>query len=150
MSHPWDYDKIKARANARARERFGQAASTRFKSQNAPADLIRKPAVRNGIGLRTLEKMAELLEWTVPELMGVSPAPGPAHVDRVRSLVARVFEDRLTPGDWRVEREYADGRIEVAIFSGPNARERAIRYADHQYSDFEKLSLAPPHPRRAE
>ena len=49
---------------------------------------------------------------------------------------AEVFEDRVTPGDWRVEREGEDGTIEVAIFSGPNARERAIRYADRQYGDF--------------
>jgi hypothetical protein len=32
---------------------------------------------------------------------------------------------------------------EVAIFSGPNARERAIRYADGQYGNFEEISLAP-------
>lgn len=47
-------------------------------------------------------------------------------------LRAKVFEDRETPGDWRVEREDEDGSIEVAIFSGPNARERALRYADRQ------------------
>jgi hypothetical protein len=29
------------------------------------------------------------------------------------------------------------------FFSGPNARERAIRYADHHYRDFEEVSLVP-------
>jgi hypothetical protein len=31
---------------------------------------------------------------------------------------AKVFEDRLTPGDWRVEWEDEDGGVEVTIFSG--------------------------------
>ena len=32
----------------------------------------------------------------------------------------------VTAGAWRVEREETDGWIEVAIFSGPNARECAL------------------------
>jgi len=47
---------------------------------------------------------------------------------------AIVFADRLYPGDWRVE---------VAIFVGPKARERAIRYADRQYGLFEEVGLDP-------
>jgi ABC-type phosphonate transport system ATPase subunit len=57
-------------------------------------------------------------------------------------LRAKVFRDRLSPGDWRVECEIEDGGIEVAIFSGPNARERAIRHADRHYGDFEEVILA--------
>ena len=38
---------------------------------------------------------------------------------------AKVFEDREWPGAWRVEWVDDYGGIEVAIFSGPNARERA-------------------------
>jgi hypothetical protein len=30
-----------------------------------------------------------------------------------------------------------------AIFSGPNAHERALRYADRQYGNFEEIGLAP-------
>jgi hypothetical protein len=45
---------------------------------------------------------------------------------------AKVFEDRENAGDWRVEWIDDDGSIEVAIFSGPRARERAIRYADRK------------------
>ena len=56
---------------------------------------------------------------------------------------AKVFEDRVSPGDWRVEWIDDDGAIEVAIFSGPNARDRALRYADRQYGYFEEVSLAP-------
>jgi len=33
--------------------------------------------------------------------------------------------------------------IEVAIFSGLNARERALRYADRQYGNFQEVSLKP-------
>ena len=58
-------------------------------------------------------------------------------------LRAKLFEDRVTPGDWRVEREDEDGSVEVAIFSGPNARERAVRYADRQYGVYDEISLAP-------
>jgi hypothetical protein len=56
---------------------------------------------------------------------------------------AKVFEDREWPGDWRVEWIDDDGSIEVAVFSGPNARERALRYADRQYGNFQEVSLAP-------
>lgn len=55
----------------------------------------------------------------------------------------QVFEDREWPGDSRVEWVDDDGGIEVAIFSGPNARDRAIRYADRQYGKFEGISLEP-------
>ncbi len=60
-----------------------------------------------------------------------------------RSEPAKVFEDRKSPGDWRVEKFDNDGGAEVAIFGGPNARERAIQYADWRYRDFEEVSLAP-------
>ena len=55
---------------------------------------------------------------------------------------AKVFEDREWPGEWRVEWVDEDGGVEVAIFSGPNARERALCYADRQYGNFEEISLA--------
>ena len=56
---------------------------------------------------------------------------------------AIVFADRLYPGDWRVEWINDEGGIEVAIFAGPNARERAFRYADRQYGLFEEVGLSP-------
>ena len=43
--------------------------------------------------------------------------------------------------DWWVEWVDDDGAVEVAIFSGPNARERALRYADRQYGRFNEISL---------
>jgi hypothetical protein len=49
---------------------------------------------------------------------------------------AKVFEDRLSPGDWRGEWEEDDGGVEVTIFSGPDARARAIQYADWRYRHF--------------
>jgi len=62
--------------------------------------------------------------------------------EKTVSETAKVFEDRQWRGDWRVE-WMDDGGCEVAIFSGPNARERAIRYADRQYGNFKKVSLPP-------
>jgi hypothetical protein len=54
---------------------------------------------------------------------------------------AKVFEDRKSPGDWRVEKFDDDGGAEVAIFAGPDARDRAIEYADWRYRG--KVSLSP-------
>lgn len=58
------------------------------------------------------------------------------------SEAAKVFEDREYAGDWRVEWIDNDGGIEVAIFSGPTARERALLYANRQYAIFEEISLS--------
>jgi hypothetical protein len=61
---------------------------------------------------------------------------------------AQVFEHRVTAGDWRVEWYDDDRGIEVAIFAGPNARERALRYADFQFRVFEEIELElEPYPR---
>jgi hypothetical protein len=57
-------------------------------------------------------------------------------------LQAKIFQDRATPADWCVECEDEHGRMEVAIFGGPNARERAIRYADRHYGDFAEINSA--------
>jgi hypothetical protein len=43
--------------------------------------------------------------------------------------IATLFEDRKTPGQFRVEAEDEDGGMEVAIFAGPNALDRAIIFA---------------------
>ena len=59
-------------------------------------------------------------------------------------LRAKVFRDREHPGDWRVEKLDDDGEAtEVAIFSGGDARQRAIRYADREYGAFHKIELEP-------
>ena len=57
------------------------------------------------------------------------------------SKPAVVFEDRMYPGEWRVE--WCDDHIvsELAIFSGRNARERAILYAELQYGEYEEVSF---------
>ena len=56
---------------------------------------------------------------------------------------ARVFPDRIVNGEWRVEREVDDGAIEVAGFSGLDARERALTFARRYYGEFEEVE---PHP----
>ena len=52
---------------------------------------------------------------------------------------AVLFRDRLYGDAWRVEWTNDNGGIEVAIFSGPDAHQRAIRYADRQYGGFEEI-----------
>ena len=53
---------------------------------------------------------------------------------RRAKLRAKVFEDRETPGQWRVEWFDDDGACElVEIFTGPDARRRALRYAVQKY-----------------
>jgi hypothetical protein len=55
-----------------------------------------------------------------------------------------VFRDRVHAGDWRVEKLDDDGEsTEIAIFSGPDARDRAIEYADREYGAFDEIELEP-------
>jgi hypothetical protein len=56
---------------------------------------------------------------------------------------AKVFRDRVHTGDWRVEKLDDDGGSEVAIFSGGDARQRAIRYAAREYGAFDEIELEP-------
>ena len=60
-------------------------------------------------------------------------------------LRAKVFRDREHTGDWRVEKMDDDSGIELALFSGGDARQRAISYADRVYGDFDEIELAPYH-----
>ena len=51
---------------------------------------------------------------------------------------AFLFEDRQTPGDWHVQWTDDDGALEMAIFSGPRARERALVFAE-RYGGYEEV-----------
>lgn len=62
-----------------------------------------------------------------------APKPG--------DLRAKVFRDREHEGDWRVEKMDNDGGIEVALFSGGDARQRAISYSDREYGEFDEIEL---------
>jgi hypothetical protein len=98
--------------------------------------------VKPAVGLRC--DFAELGERRIDkrrqrEHIDGMPYIDPPHEDQR----AKVFEDRVMPGNWRVECEHEDGATEVAIFSGRTARERAIRYADWLYGDFEEMVLEP-------
>lgn len=65
---------------------------------------------------------------------------GPTRED----LRAKVFEDRETPGNWRVEKLDEDGGYEVVeVFTGPDAGQQAIRYADQRFGVFDEITLAP-------
>ena len=54
---------------------------------------------------------------------------------------AKVFEDRETPGQWRVEWFDDDGRCELEIFNGPHARRQALRYAMQKHGHFKEVQL---------
>lgn len=47
------------------------------------------------------------------------------------------------PSDWPVEREDENGSIDMAIFSGPDARQCTIRYADREYNHFAEVGYPP-------
>jgi len=69
------------------------------------------------------------------------------HPDRPTpsDLRAHVFEDRVNAGDWRVEKMDEDGGYEeVKVFTGPDARRQAIRYAAEKYDgDIEIVHFLP-------
>jgi hypothetical protein len=52
------------------------------------------------------------------------------------AISQKVCESVLYPGHWHFERILADGSVEVAIFSGPNAAARAQYYSDYWASVF--------------
>jgi hypothetical protein len=92
--------------------------------------------------------LAKLDPASVPRTVEPKPAlpAGPARSRGGRRAVigrAQLFRNSAVPETWRVERENEDGSIEVAIFHGPDARERATRYADRQYGDFAEVSYPP-------
>ena len=60
---------------------------------------------------------------------------------------ATVFEDRETPGQWRVEWFDDDGRCELEIFTGPDAHRQALRHAVQKHGHFKEVELEPYPPR---
>ena len=56
---------------------------------------------------------------------------------------AAVFEDRETPGDWRVVKFDEDGSCEVRVFTGPDARQQALDYARERYGTYVEKWLEP-------
>jgi len=60
-------------------------------------------------------------------------------------LRAKVFRDREHSGDWRVRKIDDDGRIELAVFSGGDARQRAVSYANREYGEFDEVERDPNH-----
>ena len=53
----------------------------------------------------------------------------------------KVFEDR---GQWRVEWFDEDGRRELEIFTGPDARAKALRFAVQRYGHFVQPNTPKP------
>lgn len=59
-------------------------------------------------------------------------------------LGAKVFEDRETPGNRRVEKMDEDGGYQVVkVLTGPDARQQAIQYAEHEFGAFDEIRLEP-------
>ena len=53
-----------------------------------------------------------------------------------------VIESRSFPGHWHAESVDSEGRVFVAVFSGPNAMERAAEYADWKNKVFAPVEMA--------
>jgi hypothetical protein len=54
----------------------------------------------------------------------------------------KIVEDRLVPGEWRIETMNENGRYEaVLIFRGVNARLNAIAYARRQFDTFDEIPM---------
>jgi hypothetical protein len=59
-------------------------------------------------------------------------------------LRAKVFEDRETPGSWRIEKMNEDGGYDaVEVFTGQDARQQAIQYAEREFGAFDEIRLEP-------
>ena len=58
---------------------------------------------------------------------------------------AKVSEDH---GQWRVEWFDDDGGCELEIFTGPEARRQAMRYAMQKYGHFREVQQEPYAPAR--
>ena len=59
-------------------------------------------------------------------------------------LRAKVFRDRVNPADWRVEKmDDEGGYVVVEVFSGPDARQQAIRYAKSKFGAYDEIKLEP-------
>jgi hypothetical protein len=56
---------------------------------------------------------------------------------------AKVFEDREVADQWRVEWVGDDGRGELQIFTGPDARRQALLNAMQNYTHFKEVQLEP-------
>ena len=56
---------------------------------------------------------------------------------------ARVFQDGKVPDQWRVEWFDDDGRCELEIFTGPDSRKQALRYARRKYKISKEVQLEP-------
>ena len=54
---------------------------------------------------------------------------------------AYLFEDRQSPGDWHVQWTDDGGGLEMAIFSGPRARDRASMFAERCYGGYEEVRI---------
>ena len=56
---------------------------------------------------------------------------------------AKVFQDREIPDQWCSNGFDDDGRCELEIFTGPDARQQALRYAWRKYKVFSEVQLEP-------
>jgi hypothetical protein len=56
---------------------------------------------------------------------------------------AEVIKDATIPNAWRVEKldSDQDGGVDVTIFSGPSARERATEYAAWKYGSYQSAEV---------
>ena len=61
--------------------------------------------------------------------------------DGEQTLQWEIEESKDYPGHWHVEAIDHDGRVFVAVFSGPEAKERAVEYLDWKNGNRRQATL---------
>lgn len=91
--------------------------------------------------LSTVAEMADRANDAVEQIIKES---APVVSEGIQSEVTEVVKDAVTPDTYRAESIGIDGDVKVAIFSGPEAEDRANEYADTQNAPAENSQFANP------
>jgi hypothetical protein len=86
----------------------------------------------------TLERQADAMDaWQQKMAATIRKHPHPPDLTKTMDGIMRSYDvlpDKVVPGEWRVESAAEDGGVEVTIFSGPKAEDRAKTYAHYMNS----------------
>src|SRR5436305_13055529 len=73
--------------------------------------------------------------------LGAAGQGAPDRQEPKMSVPAKVFEDRETPGQWRVEWFDDAGRTAMEIFTGHDARQQPLGYVKRKYGHFRDVQI---------
>lgn len=91
MTNPWDPSEILRRANDEAQRRWGKQLITHLTDSGFPEGPARPSKLKNPT-LQTLEHLANVLNWTLPRLLGISSEP---ELDERRLHIAARMADEI-------------------------------------------------------